>query len=109
MIGEIVSDARGKPLTQGDLIRNYFFMKIHVDRHNEIYSEYWKPIQDGLLENLTEFIRHYLMRKGNFGKKSEVYYTLIQEVQENNRDVGRIAKIFKVLFLPSKSSKRIIA
>lgn len=57
-------NAKGRPLTQADLIRNYFFMKIHINKQEVIYSKYWKPMQDALGENLTEFIRHYLMKGG---------------------------------------------
>ncbi|WP_353684520.1 DUF262 domain-containing protein [Thermodesulfovibrio sp. 3907-1M] len=62
-------NAKGRALTQSDLIRNYFLMKIHINDQEKIYSEYWKPMQDSLSENLTEFIRHYLMKNGKQVKK----------------------------------------
>ena len=69
-------NAKGLPLTQSDLIRNYFFMRIHVDEQDSIYRQYWQPMQEMLGENLTEYIRHFLMRNGTFVKQSDVYYTL---------------------------------
>ena len=54
-------NAKGRVLSQADLIRNYFFMKIHVDEQEKQYVALWKPMQDKLGEDLTEFIRHFLI------------------------------------------------
>jgi len=70
-------NAKGQRLTQSDLIRNYFFMKIHIDKQEEIYAKYWQPMQQALQgDNLTECIRHYMMRSGSFVKQGDVYFTL---------------------------------
>jgi len=95
-------NAKGRPLTQADLIRNYFLMKIPVNQQDDIYSNLWKPMQDKLetLEDMTEYIRHFLMRDGYLVKKNEVYYTLIQKV--GNRDVLEYLKelgIFQIFIL----------
>ena len=50
-------NAKGKPLTPADLIGNYFFMRIHVDKQDEVYNLYWQPMQTALGESLTEYIR----------------------------------------------------
>jgi uncharacterized protein with ParB-like and HNH nuclease domain len=47
-------NAKGRPLTQADLIRNFFFMRIDVKLQEKLYAEHWKPMQDRLGENLTE-------------------------------------------------------
>jgi len=73
-------NAKGRPLTPADLIRNYFFMRIHIDQQEEVYSQYWQPMQEALGENLTEYIRHFLMRIGNIIKQNEVYYELKSKV-----------------------------
>ncbi|MBF0376291.1 MAG: DUF262 domain-containing protein [Desulfamplus sp.] len=77
-------NAKGKPLTQADLIRNYFFMRIHVDNQDEIYKNYWYPMQTALDESLTEYIRHYLMRDGSIIKQNDVYYALKEKVSQTN-------------------------
>jgi hypothetical protein len=77
-------NAKGKPLTQADLIRNYFFMRIHVDRQDATYNEFWHPMQVSLGENLTEFIRHYLMKEGSIVKQSDVYFALKDRVTPSN-------------------------
>lgn len=77
-------NAKGRPLTQADLIRNYFFMRIHFDNQDEVYNNYWHPMQIALGESLTEYIRHYLMRDGSIIKQNDVYYALKQIVSVTN-------------------------
>ncbi len=73
-------NAKGRPLTQADLIRNYFFMRVHVDKQDEVYNDFWFPMQTALGESLTEYIRHFLMREGNIIKQGEVYYALKENI-----------------------------
>ncbi|MCS6821443.1 MAG: DUF262 domain-containing HNH endonuclease family protein [Microscillaceae bacterium] len=78
-------NAKGQPLTQADLIRNYFFMQIHVNEQERVYREYWLPMQEALQEDLTEFIRHYLiMEKGGIIGKNDIYYVLKDKVSTQN-------------------------
>lgn len=73
-------NAKGRPLTQADLIRNYFFMRIQVSMQEEAYDSYWQPMQYMLADNLTDYIRHYLMRDGNVIKQADVYNALKDSV-----------------------------
>lgn len=92
-------NAKGRPLTQADLIRNYFFMRIHMDMQDEVYNEYWQPMQTTLNDNLTEYIRHYLMRDGNIIKQNDVYYTLKERVSPTNAiDYLKELKKFSVYY-----------
>ncbi|GCE20907.1 DUF262 domain-containing protein [Dictyobacter kobayashii] len=75
-------NAKGRPLTQSDLVRNYFFMKIHTKEQEDIYARYWEPMQTKLGDSLTECIRHYLMIDGAFVKQGDVYYFLKQRLLE---------------------------
>ncbi len=79
-------NAKGMPLSQADLIRNYFLMRLHTNRQEEIHARLWLPMEMRLGEkNLTEFIRHYLvMRKSDFVKAAETYFTLKGYVESNN-------------------------
>jgi len=77
-------NAKGRPLTQADLIRNYFFMRIHIGNQENVYKSYWLPMQTALNEDLTEFIRHYLMKDGNIIKQGDVYYALKDNVSTTN-------------------------
>ncbi len=77
-------NANGQPLTQADLIRNFFFMRIHVNTQEKMFSEYWKPMQERLGDDLTEFIRHFLMRDGKLIKQSEIYFTLKESIEDRS-------------------------
>ncbi len=88
-------NAKGRPLTQADLIRNLFFMRMHVSIQEKVYSDHWKPMQDRLGDSLTEFIRHYLMRDGKVVRQSDVYHTLKESVESRPHDqiVGYLKEV----------------
>lgn len=92
-------NAKGRPLTQADLIRNYFFMRIHVEKQDKIYNDLWEPMQTGLNDILTEYIRHFLMRNGTIIKQSDVYYALKEKVSpENAIDYLKELKKFSIYY-----------
>lgn len=86
-------NAKGRPLTQADLIRNYFFMRIHVDNQESVYQEFWSPMQSNLRDKMTEFIRHFLMRNGSIVKQTDVYYSL-KEVVGNGDVINYISEMY---------------
>jgi uncharacterized protein with ParB-like and HNH nuclease domain len=69
-------NAKGQPLTQADLIRNYLFMRIPQNKQEDAYLKYWLPMQERLGDELTEFIRHYLIGRGLNVRKNDVYSVL---------------------------------
>lgn len=86
-------NAKGKPLSQADLIRNYFFMRIHVDEQERIYSQYWKPMQDAFGgEDLTEFIRYYIMKDGMIVRQNDVYFVL-KDLTEKGDVIGQLDEL----------------
>lgn len=98
-------NAKGRQLTQADLIRNYFFMRIHVDDQEDIYAKYWQPMQEGLKDNLTECIRHYMMKDGSIVKQGDVYFTLKDRVQTKDAlrslsDIALFAGYYQKLINP---------
>ncbi|WP_262176561.1 DUF262 domain-containing protein [Saccharococcus sp. Marseille-Q5394] len=66
-------NAKGQPLTQADLIRNYLFMRIPANEQEDCYLRYWLPMQNKLGGNLTEFIRHFLLGVNINVKQNDVY------------------------------------
>lgn len=107
-------NAKGRPLTQSDLIRNYFFMRIHVHQQDKIYHEYWKPMQDTLGDDLTEFIRHFLVRGGTPVKQSEVYYALKEQVKIENaleylKNLYRFSKYYSRLLNPKNEENKALS
>lgn len=98
-------NAKGKPLTSADLIRNYFFMRIHIDKQQNVYDELWNPMENKLDKNLPEFIRHYLMHKGSVVKQTDVYYSIKEKIQEDNaieylRDLYTFSSYYEKLINP---------
>ena len=104
-------NAKGRPLTQADLIRNYFFMRIHVDRQDDIYHQLWLPMQSALGDDLTEYIRHFLMmRRGAGVNKSDVYFALKEKVTKDNateylEELARFANYYEKLLHPEKEDE----
>ncbi|AKG24308.1 DUF262 domain-containing protein [Calothrix sp. 336/3] len=69
---------KGEPLTQADLVRNYMLMcfrhSISAGGEQErVYSTYWSPMENTLKSNLTEFLRHYIMKDGDDIKQGGIY------------------------------------
>jgi uncharacterized protein with ParB-like and HNH nuclease domain len=102
-------NAKGRPLTQADLIKNYFFMRIHYDQQNEVYTHYWQPMESRLGDKLTDYIRHYLMMDGAIVKQNDVYHSLKEKVDQNNAieyliNLSRTSIYYQKLIFPENES-----
>ncbi|WP_353572998.1 DUF262 domain-containing HNH endonuclease family protein [Candidatus Albibeggiatoa sp. nov. BB20] len=69
-------NATGASLTDADLVRNYFFMRLSLSEQNTAYNEYWNPIQTNLGTGIGDFFRHFLMKDSVVVKLKDVYRTL---------------------------------
>ncbi|WP_181331067.1 DUF262 domain-containing protein [Helicobacter pylori] len=102
-------NATGVQLKGLDLIRNYLMMGENSDNQQELYNEYWIPLEEWIGEkHLDDFImtylRIYLENKLKEGER-EVYDALkvhhrdnfpndIQGLMSDMREYGRIYQIF---------------
>jgi len=111
-------NATGVELSQADLIRNYFFMKIkNEELVSKNYRDYWEPMEQKLGENLSEYIRHYLMKNGRMIKKNEVYFTLKKdndhlssmEVINSLKELFNFSIYYEKLLDPNKESNKKIS
>lgn len=66
-------NATGEPLSQGDLLRNYLFMRIPAAKQDAVYHDLWLPLQQALGVQLTDFFRYSLMSSGLFVREGDVY------------------------------------
>lgn len=77
-------NAKGKPLSQADLVRNYIAMKLPEKRQEKVFNNYWSNVESLLQEKrnvgksnigeLTAFLRHYLaMRNSILCNQAHVY------------------------------------
>ena len=96
-------NAKGRSLTQADLIRNYFFMRINPTEQEAIYRKYWQPMEYLLGENLTEFIRHYLTKSGVEVRKNDVYFEIKDRIKYKD-----IVEYLKDLFTFSRYYARLL-
>jgi uncharacterized protein with ParB-like and HNH nuclease domain len=77
---------KGAPLTQADLLRNYFFMKLtNKEQREESYEKIWLPLQDQFkvnagddqyLKELTRAFWCYLRTEGGNISQDKTYQTL---------------------------------
>ncbi|MFN0072353.1 MAG: DUF262 domain-containing protein [Chloroflexota bacterium] len=66
-------NAKGMPLTQGDLLRNYFFMRLPANEHDHWFRSIWQPMQSRLGDALDNFMHDYLAKDGEDVRAEEVY------------------------------------
>ena len=83
-------NAKGVPLTQPDLVRNYIAMHLPENQQEEIFNNYWRPLEKMLHEpkkgskgERTAFIRHYLASiSGNVPRERDVYEKFREHANE---------------------------
>lgn len=103
-------NAKGKPLTQADLVRNYIAMRLPTNSQEEIFDSHWKPIEDRLWEKrstgrrgpgeLTAYIRHYLsMKTYRVPNMNRVYETfrsrMIDSFDSDSAFIGEIKELYE--------------
>ena len=72
-------NSTGLELTQADLIRNYILMGLDHFHQNELYKQYWRPMelafgQEAYSTQFDSFMRHYLtLKTREIPKISAVY------------------------------------
>jgi hypothetical protein len=86
-------NAKGMPLTQGDLLRNYFFMRLPAAEHERWYNTVWSPMQSRLGERFDDYMRDFLLKEGQPVRPDEVYQEWRKRLapldEEGIRDVLR--------------------
>jgi uncharacterized protein with ParB-like and HNH nuclease domain len=114
-------NAKGTPLTQADLIRNYIFMKIDDEgKQKELYKKYWYPMETlkkiripSGSDGLDEFFRTYSCREGKFVKIKRTYADLKDElkldteksVEKELEELHQYSEYFSKLVDPEKEPK----
>ena len=75
-------NAKGTPLTQADLIRNYIFMKIGEEKTQiDLYNRYWRNMEISLGKELENFFWRYALKNGTFVKIKRTYANLKSELE----------------------------
>ncbi|NBD25638.1 GmrSD restriction endonuclease domain-containing protein [Paenibacillus glycinis] len=114
-------NSTGLDLTQADLIRNYVLMKLEPKEQNEIYMDYWYPMEKnfGNLNDSTlfdRFMRDYLtVKTGRIPNISDVYSSFKEYVynlkgntiEQIVSDIYRYSKYFVKLSFQTEPDKEI--
>jgi len=87
-------NSTGKPLTKGDLIRNFLLLTKNLQEQEELYKNYWLKIEKRLLsENISIFAKDYLVMKiFEDVNDSEVYKKFKQVFGEDSETKEKILK-----------------
>ena len=114
-------NAKGKPLSQADLTRNYIAMKLPTAQQEQVFKNYWEKIEQLLQEKrtvgksrigeLTAFLRHYLSMSSRmlcseahiyarFRDRSEREFPNTQEFVDEIATLCRFAEYYDKLLRP---------
>lgn len=68
-------NAKGVPLTQLDLLRNYIFMRLPENTGEAVYNKTWLPMQQALgdARKAMEFTHDYYTKDGQFVRMPDLY------------------------------------
>ena len=108
-------NAKGTPLTQADLIRNYIFMKIgDEERQKELYQNHWRPMELLLGGELENFFWRYSLKEGTFVKIQRTYANLKTELETNTQTsaeselkrLDEYSNFYKKLIEPKKEQNQ---
>lgn len=71
-------NSTGKPLTDGDKIRNFALMLANDTLRNQVYEKYWSRIEESLVDTskdyITDFFRSYIISKRQAMVKLDAVY-----------------------------------
>ncbi len=91
-------NSTGKPLTDGDKIRNFALMLSKDSLRNHVYKEYWSLIEESLVDankdNITDFFRSYIIsKKQAIVRLDAVYPEFKKQFEKRVGDNQEIEKI----------------
>lgn len=73
-------NAKGQPLTQADLIRNHFFMRIPTEDQESAFYDIWLPMQERLEDSLADYFRLQLQATGQYVREDDTYQEWKEEL-----------------------------
>lgn len=114
---------KGKPLNQSDLVRNYVLMRFKHStstggEQETIYDDLWQPMEIGLSDSMTEFLRHFAMRNGRDVRKGEIYISskrefvglkTSEEVRSKLVEMKRFADAYRKFLNPDEEKNESVA
>lgn len=99
-------NAKGRPLSQPDLVRNYIAMRLPSDSQKLVFDKYWVKIEETLDERrktarigeLTAFLRHYIAHFSGVLPRTDDVYARFRDRMENHfgDDLGFAGEIARL-------------
>lgn len=123
-------NAKGKPLSQADLIRNYIAMRLPAPEQEKVFNQYWGKIESLLQEQktvggsrigeLTAFLRHYLASHNRslcaeghtyarFRDRCEKIFSETEQFIKEIATISDFAEYYSKLLRPEKEIDREIS
>jgi len=118
-------NAKGKPLTQADLVRNYIAMTLSTTEQEDVFYKHWEKIENLLKEDrdvggsrigeLTAFLRHYLaIENRNLCSEEHIYARFRdyckkfknQEFINKIADLQKYSEYYNKLLRPEKEANQ---
>jgi uncharacterized protein with ParB-like and HNH nuclease domain len=113
---------KGEPLTQADLVRNYLLMRFRHSitaggEQERVYKKYWQHLEGTLGNNLTEFLRHYVMKDGEDTKRGGIYAAIkanlksmskTEDVEAEIKSMQRFGQFYSVILCLDKDSDQVV-
>jgi hypothetical protein len=99
---------KGQPLSQADLIRNYFFMQLPEEMHDHIYKDYWISLErrfkkpknagDNYLVEMTNAFWYYLRKDGKTVNYKFTFSALKEKVETAKKNGTSVLDSFKDMY-----------
>jgi len=99
-------NSTGLDLSQSDLIRNFILMRLDIETQNEIYTNYWLPMEESFGDHydthFDTFMRFYLTAMNPRYSKVDKVYENFKLLKTNEMKDKGIVEIIKDMNLYSK-------
>lgn len=77
----------GVDLTEGDKIRNFILMNERIDEQQSCFKNYWKPIEQNVEGQTTDFFKYYLIFKMTKAPTNQnLYWSFVNFYNSNVTD-----------------------
>ena len=96
-------NSTGLDLTEADKIRNYLLMSLSPQEQDDLYTNYWNPIEEFTKYDTSPFVRDYLtMKQGKIGRIDKIYFIFKEYAEKDSvdrmqllQDMHHYAKIYQ--------------
>ncbi|MBO5989180.1 MAG: DUF262 domain-containing protein [Paludibacteraceae bacterium] len=84
-------NSTGLDLSEADKIRNYLLMSLAPAEQDNLYTQYWNPIEEFTKYDPSSFVRDYLtMKQGKIGRNDKIYFIFKEYAESANIDRARL-------------------